>query len=174
MSEPDIMQKLAGVTLEMSEQMSAEQLRLYQELITKKYEMKLAEEAFMAAANLESNEDNRLSKELWTIRQVLEDKELRMSGADAVMLASYHKLLEGDKELDTKRLNLFLQSFGRKPANTTKIVDTLAKKRLMGTQSDGMHSHKTFSLTPSGQDQSQILLNGLSREDSDERLSVVS
>jgi len=174
MSEQDIMQKLAGVAQEMSDQMSAEQLRLYQEFITKKYEMKLAEDAFMSAANLESSEDKRLGEELRAIRQVLENKDIRLSGTDAVMLASYHKLLEEDRELDTKRLNLFLQSFDRKPANTTKIVDTLAKKKLMETQSDGMHSHKTFGLTPSGQSQSQDLVANLGSMRTGEKLSIVN
>ncbi len=171
MSEQDLMQKLAGMAHEMSDHMSAEQLRLYQELITKKYEMKLAEEAFMAAANLESDEDLYAGKALRAVRLVLEDKACRLSGSEGVILASYHKFLEGDEHLDTKRLNLFLGSFDRKPANTTKIVDTLAKKRLMEARSEGMHSHKVFALTRSGQLHAEALLDQL--EDSS-RLSVVN
>jgi len=145
------MQKLADTASEISDKMSAEQLRLYHDLIAKKYELKLAEEAFRSAANIESDEDKQTGEILWSIRQTLEDKKFRLSGTEAVMLASYHKHLEGDEHLDTKRLNLFLQSFERKPANTTKIVDNLAKKRHMETRSDGMHSHKTFLLTRTGQ-----------------------
>lgn len=173
MSEQDLMQKLASMAHEMSDQMSSEQLRLYQELITKKYEMKLAEDAFMAAANIESSEDKRIGETLWSIRKILEDKKYRLSGTESVMLASYHKHLEGDQDLDTKRLNLFLQSFDRKPANTTKIVDTLAKKRHIETHSDGMHSHKTFSLTSSGQTQAHNLLTDLNSGESGDRLAVV-
>ena len=168
-----MMQKLAGMAHDMSDQMSAEQLRLYQELVTKKYEMKLAEEAFMAAANLEAADDKRVGKTLWSIREVLEDKQFRLSGTEAVMLASYHKHLEGDEDLDTKRLNLLLQSFDRKPANTTKIIDTLAKKKHMETRSDGMHSHKVFCLTSHGQSQAQSLLADLSSGESGDRLAVV-
>lgn len=173
MSEPDMMQRLASVSLEMSDQMSAEQLRLYQELITKKYEMKVAEDAFMEAANLESNEDKRMGETLRFIRKILEDKQYRLSGTESVMLASYHKLLEGDKILDTKKLNLLLLSFERKPANTTKIVDTLDKKSYMETHSDGMHSHKTFCLTSSGQNQAENLLADLDSGEVRDRLAVV-
>ncbi len=173
MSEPDMIHKLASNALEMSDQMSAEQLRLYHEFITKKYEMKVAEEAFMAATHVEGNEDKRIGETLWSIRRILEDKKYRLSGMESVMLASYHKRLEGDEDMDTKRLNLFLQSFDRKPANTTKLVDTLAKKRYMETHSDGMHSHKTFSLTASGQSQTANLLTDIDSGESHDRLAVV-
>jgi len=173
MSEHDIMHKLAQMTHEVSNKMSVEQLRLYQELITKKYEMKVAEDAFMAALDLEEVEEMKTGEILNAIRKVLEDQVVRLSGTEAVILACYHKHLEGDKDLDTKRLNLFLQSFGRKPANTTKIIDTLDKKRLVEKLSHAAHSHKTFSLTPSGQDRGQELLLSVGDERGHECLAVV-
>ena len=53
--------------------------------------------------------------------------------------------------MDTKRINILLDSFGRKPSNTTKIIDTLEKKALLEIRSDGLHSHKTFCLTHKGE-----------------------
>jgi len=171
--EPDILQRLASLSAEMSDQMSADQLRLFNEMMTKKWELKLAEEAFMAEVSQEADEDEHVAESLRAMRKIFEDPSYRLSGTETVVLASYYKQLEGNEESDTKRLNVLLHSHKRKPANTTKIVDTLAKKKLMETRSDGMHSHKTFFLTAAGQQQAIDLLQRLSIAPGRERLSVV-
>lgn len=172
-SESNLMQKLAVATDEMSDEMSVEQMRLFQAYVTKALEAKEAKEAFRAAANLESDADLQTSETLREIRITLEDQNIRLSGSESVLLASYHKLLEGDEHLDTKRINIFLHSFDRKPSNSTKIVDILSRKNLIESRSDGPHAHKTFSLTRAGEDQVRGLLVQLQGSAGTERLAVV-
>ncbi|BDS06583.1 hypothetical protein NT6N_16230 [Oceaniferula spumae] len=167
------MQKLAQLAGEMSDQMSAEQFRLYKEMISRQFEAKLAEEAFRAAAAEEDAGDDRRSESLRQVHGILDDEKYRLSGSESVLLGCHYKMLEGDDEVDTKRLNILLHRFNRKPANTTKIVDTLTKKKLMETSSEGMHSHKTFFLTPAGQDHVNYVLGQLSNSAVRDRLSVV-
>jgi|TARA_B110000908_G_scaffold168059_1_gene222196 hypothetical protein len=167
------MQKLAKSVAEMSDQMSIEQQRLYTEYVTKSLEAREAEEAFFAAAEIETTSDSKVADTLRDIRGILQDQKYRLSGSEAVLLASMSKLLEGDEYLDTKRLNILLHSFDRKPSNTTKIVDTLDKKSLMETRSDGLHSHKTFRLSRRGEDQVSDLLAQLNRSTGSDRLAVV-
>lgn len=173
MSEHDVMQKLASAVAEMSDQMSAEQLRLYSEMVTRKFEAKVAEEAFMAAANLESAGDVRKSETLRAVRKTLEDGACRLSGSECVMLACYHKMLEGEDDLDTRRLNIFLHSYDRKPSNSTKIVELMARKGWMETRSEALHAHKTFALTPEGVAHAEELLARFKHADGGERLSLV-
>lgn len=157
----------------MSDQMSADQMRLFNEMMSKKLELKLAEEAFFAEVGQQADEDESVSESLRAIRAIFNDASYRLSGTETVLLASYYKLLEGSEETDTKKLNVLLHSHHRKPANTTKIVDTLAKKELMEIRSDGLHAHKQFFLTNTGQKQAADLLQQLSSAVGGERLSVV-
>ena len=167
------MRNLAQSALEMSEKMSIEQMRLYQAYITKTVEAKEAEEAFLAAADQEGASDSRTSESLREVRAVLSDLSFRLSGSECVLLASFNKQLEGEETLDTKRLNIFLDSFERKPSNTTKIVDILSKKNLLKIESDGLHSHKTFNLTRKGEDQVGDLLIQLKNAAGRDRLAIV-
>ena len=75
--------------------------------------------------------------------------------------------------MDTKRLNILLHSYGRKPANTTKIVDALEKKAWMEIRSDGLHSHKLYRLTRAGEDRARNLIEQLVHSDSGDRLAIV-
>lgn len=167
------MQKLARSVAEMSDQMSIEQMRLYKEFVEKSLEARVAEEAFFAAADDEASSDSRVADTLRDIRRILEDQTYRLSGSESVLLASMSKLLEEDEYLDTKRLNILLHSYDRKPSNTTKIVDTLDKKSLMEIRSDGLHSHKTFRLSRQGEEHTRDLLAQLNRSTSGDRLAVV-
>lgn len=157
----------------MSEKMSVEQMRLFQAYVTKTVELKEAEEAFRAAAELEGSLDDLNKETLQEIRAVLDDRNYRLSGTECVLLAGYIKQLEGEEFTDTKRINILLHYHERKPSNTTKIVDTLEKKRLMEIQSDGLHAHKTYRLTHSGEAQAKSLMEQLSEASSNDRLSVV-
>ena len=89
------------------------------------------------------------------------------------MLACMAKALEGEEYVDTKRLNILLHSYGRKPSNTTKIVDTLEKKFSMEIKSDGLHAHKLFRLTHRGEERAKDLLAQLDSAGGNDRLAVV-
>lgn len=172
-SDSHIMQKLAKSTAEMSDQMSVEQMRLFQAYVTKTLEAKEAEEAFFSAANLEEDSDVETSVVLREIRHVLEDQKYRLSGSESVLLASMTKLLEGEEYADTKRINIMLASYARKPSNTTKIVDILEKKSLMEIRSGGLHAHKTFRLTREGEAQAKTILAQLGESTGRDRLAIV-
>jgi len=155
------------------EELSVEQLELYQEFITKSLAFRKAEEALMSAMDLEDGGDQKTSETLKTIRRVLDDPSYRLSGSECVLLACLYKELEGEEHVETKRINIYLHSYDRKPANTTKIVDNLEKKDLIKIKSDGLHSHKMYCLTKDGQNNAWSLINRLSEEGGNERLAVM-
>ena len=95
MSEANIMQKLADSVSKMSDQMSIEQMRLYQNYVTKSLEAREAEEAFMVAVDQEAGGDLQTSQYLQDIRQVLVDLTYRLSGSESVLLACLTKAREG-------------------------------------------------------------------------------
>jgi DNA-binding MarR family transcriptional regulator len=173
MSESHLMQKLADSVAKMSDQMSIEQMRLYQEYVTKSLEAREAQEAFMMAVEDETGADLVTSERLQNIRRVLADLKYRLSGSECVLLACLAKALEGEDYVDTKRLNILLHSYDRKPSNTTKIVDTLEKKSWLEIRSDGLHAHKLFRLTRGGEDHAGDLLVRLIQAGGNDRLAVV-
>lgn len=173
MSEADIMQKLASNVSKMSDQMSIEQMRLYQTYVTKSLEAREAEEAFMMAVDEEAGGDLHTSKSLQDTRAVLSDLKYRLSGSESVLIACHAKALEGEEHMDTKRLNILLHSYNRKPANTTKIVDALEKKAWMEIRSDGLHSHKLYRLTRRGEDRARELIDQLVHAGGNDRLAIV-
>jgi hypothetical protein len=90
-----------------------------------------------------------------------------------VILACLYKELEGEEHLETKRINIYLHSYDRKPANTTKIVDHLERKNFLKISSDGLHSHKAYRLTKDGQNNAWSLINRLTQTGAREKLSVI-
>ena len=173
MLNDDFMQNLANVTAQMSSDMSIEQMRLLQDLVTKSLELKEAQAAFDAAIELEGAGDSRVSASLKEVREFLEEEGLRLSGSESVLLACYGKRLEGEDWMDTKRLNILLGSFGRKPSNTTKIVEILAKKGLVEVDSEALHAHKTYQLTGSGVREVTSLVEELRGSGGRDRLTMV-
>ena len=173
MSEAHIMQKLADTVAKMSDQMSIEQMRLYRDYVAKSLEAREAQEAFMVAVEEEAGGDLQTSQCLQDIRAVLADPQCRLSGSESVLLASLAKVLEGEDYMDTKRLNILLHSYERKPSNTTKIIDALEKKAWMEIRSDGLHSHKLFRLTRHGEDRARDLLAQIGHIGGSERLAIV-
>src|SRR5690606_23485841 len=113
------------------------------------------------------------SETLRAIRRTLEDDKCRLSGTDCVLLACYHKMLEGDEDLDTRRLNIFLHSYDRKPSNSTKIVELMARKGWMETRSEALHAHKTFALTEEGVRHAGEVLGRFRYAEGGDRLSLV-
>ncbi len=155
------------------EELSVEQLELYQKFITKSLEFRKAEEALLSAMDLEDGGDQKTSDTLRTIRRSLDNPSHRLSGSECVILACFYKELEGEEYVETKRINIYLHSYNRKPANTTKIVDNLEKKNLIKIKSDGLHSHKMYSLTKEGQNNAWNLIERLSDSSGNDKLAVM-
>ena len=171
MSESHMAQKLAASLANLHEEMSVEQMQLYQIYVTKSLEARMAEEALRAAIGEEDTADDNIADNLRDIRKVLADQEYRLSGNECVLLGCLSKQLEGEDYTDTKRINIFLQSYERKPSNTTKIADGLEKKNLIEINSDGLHSHKMYRLTQHGQASAWSLLERFSHNGN--KLSVM-
>ena len=161
MSAMNPFQNLTDSLTNVHEELSVEQLELYQAFITKSLEYRKAEEALMSAMNKEDGGDQQTSETLRCIRKVLDDPCYRLSGSECVLLACLYKELEGEDHLETKRINIYLHSYDRKPANTTKIVDQLEKKELIQINSDGLHSHKSYRLTKDGHTSAWSLIERL-------------
>ena len=65
--------------------------------------------------------------------------------------------------LESKRINIFLDSFGRKPANSTSIVDKLGARGAVPIEADGLHAHKKFRLTGQGRQEAMEIVGRLRR-----------
>ncbi len=173
MSDLHISRNLPRSLTTLHEELSVEQLELYQAFITKSLEFKKAEEALLCAMQKEEGGDQQTTETLKSIRKVLDDSSYRLSGSDCVMLACLYKELEGETNLETKRINIYLHSYDRKPANTTKIVDLLERKNWIKINSDGLNSHKSYRLTNEGQTNAWSLIDRLCQNHSGEKLSVM-
>lgn len=173
MSDSHNLRNLTHSLTNVHEDLSVEQLQLYQEFITKSLEFRKAEEALLSAIDLDDGGDQKTSDTLRIIRKVLDDPSYRLSGSECVLLACLYKELEGEEHVETKRINIYLHSYDRKPANTTKIVDNLEKKNLIKINSDGLHSHKSYRLTKDGQNNAWSLIDRLSEDGGNERLAVM-
>lgn len=163
MSDSQMIQKLTQSVANLHEELTVEQMRLYQEFVTKSIEAREAQEALLSAMEDHDSSDQNIADQLRDIRKVFSDQDYRLSGNECVLLACLSKELEGEDYIDTKRLNIFLHSFDRKPSNTTKIVDGLEKKKLIEINSDGLHSHKMYRLTQRGQGSAWSLLERFSQ-----------
>jgi DNA-binding MarR family transcriptional regulator len=173
MTDTHKLRNLSHSLTNVHEDLSVEQLELYQAFITKSLEFKKAEEALLSAMDNEEGGDQKTSEALKTIRRVFDDSSYRLSGSECVLLACLYKELEGEEHVETKRINIYLHSYDRKPANTTKIVDHLEKKNLIKINNDGLHSHKMYRLTKEGQSTAWSLIDRLTLEGAGERLSVM-
>jgi Holliday junction resolvasome RuvABC ATP-dependent DNA helicase subunit len=153
-------------------QLSLSELRHFQGVISKIMAAKEAIET--VSENSAEERDREAAVVLKEIRDYLENDEVALSGPEAVVLASFCKHQEGTELLDSKGLNIFLDSYGRKPANTTTVVDKLGKRRLVKIEDDGPHSHKKFQLTDSGMDEAWDIVSRLGRGRGRPRLTAVS
>ncbi len=173
MSDTQNIRNLTHSLTNVHEELNVEQLELYQAFITKSLEFRKAEEALLSAMDLEDGGDQKTSETLRIIRRVLDDPSYRLSGSECVVLACLYKELEGEEYVETKRINIYLHSYDRKPANTTKIVDHLEKKDLIKTNSHGLHSHKTYRLTKEGQNNAWSIIDRISANGDNGKLSVM-
>ncbi len=110
-------------------------------------------------------QDQRTSDELREVRRFLDNSGLELNGPECVLLGSFFKHRENVEFLDTRSLNVTLDSYGRKPSNTTSTVENLEKKGLMEFVTGGdLHAHKTFCLTEQGYHEVRDLMGRLARK----------
>ena len=121
----------------------------------------------------EEDQDRRAAEMLREVREVLGNAEVTLSGPESVILACYSLQEEGQELLESRRLNVFLESFERKPANSSNIVEKLAGRGVLAVQDEGPHSHKKFSLTAAGRQEAWDLLARLRKAHPQVSLSVV-
>lgn len=110
-------------------------------------------------------QDQKTSDELREVRQYLDNSSLELNGPECVLLGSFFKHRENVALLDTRSLNVTLDSYGRKPSNTTSTVENLEKKGLMEfVAGEDLHAHKTFRLTEQGYHEVRDLMGRLARK----------
>ncbi|MEN8754819.1 MAG: hypothetical protein ABF328_05770 [Akkermansiaceae bacterium] len=139
-----------------------EEIEGFLDVVTKIYEAK----AMLRSAenNSHANRDRAAADDLREIRRYLENADISLSGPESVLLAGFYKILEGAESLDTRSLNIILDSYGRKPSNTTTTIENLEKKGLMELiTGEDLHAHKKFQLSESGLGEARDLLDRLSR-----------
>ena len=109
-------------------------------------------------------QDEVAADELREVRRFLDHDNLELSGPECVLLGSFFKHRQFVESLDTRSLNVTLDSFGRKPSNTTSTVEGLEKKGLIDFVSgEDRHAHKTFCLTEQGYHEARDLIRRLKR-----------
>jgi hypothetical protein len=152
--------------------LSLEELRHFQGVITK---ILTAKEAVAEAEGLVGDsEDRATAVALKETREYLGNPKVKFSGPESVILASYHLQEEGSEWLESKRLNILLDSYERKPSNSTSIIDKLIARGMMELEDGRPHSHKKFQLTDSGREESwEILARVRSELKGGGKLSVV-
>lgn len=168
MSAPSKFQELADGLW----QLSLSELRQFQAVIGKIIATKEEIEAVSERSSEEA--DQEAAAVLKEIRTLFDNDDVAISGPEAVVLASFCKHQEGTEMLDSKGINILLDSYGRKPANTTTVVEKLGKRRLVLIEDDGPHSHKKFQLTESGMDEAWDIVARLRRGRGRPRLTAVS
>lgn len=134
-----------------------------------------AKEAIVDAEERSSEAGERQAAQIFReLRRYLEAEAIDLSGPECVILGSYYLHEDGHDTLESKRLNIFLESYGRKPANSTSIVDKLAARGLVRVEADGLHAHKKFRLTGAGREEALELVTRLRKQSrQDSSLAVV-
>lgn len=111
------------------------------------------------------HQDQRTSDELREVRRFLDNSSLELNGPECVLLGSFFKHRENVELLDTRSLNVTLDSYGRKPSNTTSTVENLEKKGVIEfVAGEDLHAHKTFRLTEQGYHEVRDLMGRLTRQ----------
>ena len=109
-------------------------------------------------------QDQQTSDELREARRFLDNSSLDLNGPETVLLGSFFKHRENVELLDTRSLNVTLDSYGRKPSNTTSTVENLEKKGLIEfVAGEDLHAHKTFRLSEQGFLEVRNLMGRLTR-----------
>lgn len=159
MSDPSTLKKIA----ELIWSLELEGARSALEVIQKVVEAKEAVEG--GSEKIGVHQDQRTSDELREVRRFLDNPNLDLNGPECVLLGSFFKHRENVEHLDTRSLNVTLDSYGRKPSNTTSTVENLEKKGLMEfITGEDLHAHKTFRLTEQGYHDARDLMGRLARK----------
>jgi hypothetical protein len=159
MSEPSTLKKIA----ELIWSLDLEGARSAMEVVQKVVEAKEAVEG--GTEKIGVTLDQRTSDELREVRRFLDNTALDLNGPECVLLGSFFKHRENVEYLDTRSLNVTLDSYGRKPSNTTSTVENLEKKGLMEfITGEDLHAHKTFRLTEQGYHEARDLMGRLTRK----------
>lgn len=133
------------------------------EVVHKIIETKEAVEG--ATEKIGIRQDQQTSDELREVRRFLDNTSLELNGPECVLLGSFFKHRENVDLLDTRSLNVTLDSYGRKPSNTTSTVENLEKKGLIEfVAGENLHAHKTFQLTSQGYAEVRNLMSRLARK----------
>ncbi|MGC6564998.1 MAG: hypothetical protein ACON38_05215 [Akkermansiaceae bacterium] len=140
-----------------------EELESLQEVLAKIIEAKQAMEG--VSEKIGQRQDRETSDDLRIIRHFLDNPDLELTGPECVLLGAFFKYRENIELLDTRALNVTLDSYGRKPSNTTSTIENLEKKGLMKfVTGEDLHAHKTFRLTESGLNEVRDLIGRLKRK----------
>tara|TARA_B100000900_G_scaffold287376_1_gene246405 strand:- start:614 stop:1111 length:498 start_codon:yes stop_codon:yes gene_type:complete len=133
------------------------------EIVQKIIEAKEALEG--ASEKIGIRQDQQTSDELREVRRFLDNGSLELNGPECVLLGSFFKHRENVDLLDTRSLNVTLDSYGRKPSNTTSTVENLEKKGVIEfVAGENLHAHKTFRLTDQGYAEVRDLMSRLARK----------
>ena len=133
------------------------------EIVQKIIEAKEALEG--ASEKIGIRQDQQTSDELREVRRFLDNGSLELNGPECVLLGSFFKHRENVDLLDTRSLNVTLDSYGRKPSNTTSTVENLEKKGVIEfVTGENLHAHKTFRLTDQGYAEVRDLMSRLARK----------
>jgi hypothetical protein len=159
MSDSSVLKKIAELTWSLE----LEGARAALEVVQKVVETKETVEG--GTEKIGMRQDQVAADELREVRRFLDHEDLDLSGPECVLLGSFLKHRENVESLDTRSLNVTLDSFGRKPSNTTSTVEGLEKKGLLEFVSgENRHAHKTFCLTEQGFIEARDLMRRLARK----------
>ncbi len=159
MSDPSTLKKIADLTWSLD----LPGVKLAADVVQKVLETKEAVEG--GGELIGAHQDQRTSDELRDVRRFLDSDSLDLNGPECVLLGSFLKHRESVELLDTRSLNVTLDSFGRKPSNTTSTVENLEKKGLIEfVAGDSPNAHKTFRLTEQGYHEVRDLMGRLTRQ----------
>ncbi len=159
MSDSTTLKNIAELTWSLE----LEGARLASEVVQKVVEAKEAVEGGTEKIGVQI--DQRTSDELREVRRFLDNSSLDLNGPECVLLGSFFKHRENVEHLDTRSLNVTLDSYGRKPSNTTSTVENLEKKGLIEfVTGEDLHAHKTFCLTKQGYHEARDLMGRLARK----------
>lgn len=159
MKDPSVLNKIA----ELAWSLELEGARSALEVVQKIVETKETVEG--ASEKIGVQQDRVAADELREVRKFLEAGDLELNGPECVLLGSFLKHRENAQHLDTRGLNVTLDSYDRKPSNTTSTVENLEKKGLIEfVTGDNPHAHKTFQLSEQGFREARDLMRRLTRK----------
>lgn len=126
-----------------------------------------------AEGRISDTQDRETAMALKEVRAYLEDASVKLSGPESVVLASYYLHEEGSEWLESKRVNILLDSYDRKPANATSIIDKLIGRGVMILEEGRPHAHKKFQLTKAGREEAWEVVARVRAEHKSGKFKVV-